>query len=89
MEKGEARYRPRFAASNATPNQGETDDEDSQRQVWVHDQDEALAFYRDKLGMEVRADATLPEMEGFAGSPSGHPARTTSRSCSWPSPASR
>jgi catechol 2,3-dioxygenase-like lactoylglutathione lyase family enzyme len=34
-------------------------------QVWVHDQDEALAFYRDKLGMEVRADATLPEMEGF------------------------
>ena len=34
-------------------------------QVWVHDQDEALAFYRDKLGMEVRADATLPEMAGF------------------------
>lgn len=33
-------------------------------QVWVHDQDEALAFYTDKLGMEVRADATLPEM-GF------------------------
>ena len=23
-------------------------------QVWVHDQDEALAFYTDKLGMEVR-----------------------------------
>jgi catechol 2,3-dioxygenase-like lactoylglutathione lyase family enzyme len=33
-------------------------------QVWVHDQDEALAFYTDRLGMEVRADATLPEM-GF------------------------
>ena len=33
-------------------------------QVWVHDQDEALAFYRDKLGFEVRADVTLPEM-GF------------------------
>ncbi len=33
-------------------------------QLWVHDQDEALAFYTQKLGMEVRADATLPEM-GF------------------------
>ncbi len=32
-------------------------------QVWVHDQDEALAFYTDKLGMEVRADVTLPEMD--------------------------
>jgi predicted enzyme related to lactoylglutathione lyase len=34
-------------------------------QLWVHDQDEALAFYTDKLGMEVRADATLPEMGDF------------------------
>ena len=34
-------------------------------QVWVHDQDEALAFYTDKLGMEVRSDATLPEMGDF------------------------
>ena len=34
-------------------------------QLWVHDQDEALAFYTDKLGMEVRADATLPEMGNF------------------------
>lgn len=34
-------------------------------QVWVHDQDEALAFYTDKLGMEVRSDVTLPEMGGF------------------------
>src|SRR6187200_716062 len=33
-------------------------------QLWVHDQDEALAFYTDKLGFEVRADVTLPEM-GF------------------------
>ena len=37
----------------------------STTQHWVHDQDEALAFYTDKLGMEVRADATLPEMGGF------------------------
>lgn len=34
-------------------------------QVWVHDQDEALGFYTQKLGMEVRADVTLPEMGDF------------------------
>ena len=34
-------------------------------QLWVHDQDEALAFYTDKLGWEVRADVTLPEMGDF------------------------
>ena len=33
--------------------------------VWVHDQDEALAFYTEKLGWELRADVTLPEMDGF------------------------
>jgi catechol 2,3-dioxygenase-like lactoylglutathione lyase family enzyme len=32
---------------------------------WVHDQDEALSFYTEKLGMEVREDATLPELGGF------------------------
>jgi catechol 2,3-dioxygenase-like lactoylglutathione lyase family enzyme len=34
-------------------------------QLWVHDQDEALAFYTKKLGMEVRSDVTLPEMGDF------------------------
>ncbi len=34
-------------------------------QVWVHDQDEALAFYTEKVGMEVRADVTMPEMGDF------------------------
>jgi len=34
-------------------------------QLWVQDQDEALAFYSEKLGMEVRADVTLPEMGDF------------------------
>src|SRR5207248_6371818 len=34
-------------------------------QLWVHDQDEALEFYTKKLGMEVRADVTLPEMGDF------------------------
>jgi predicted enzyme related to lactoylglutathione lyase len=34
-------------------------------QMWVHDQDVALAFYTDKLGMEVRQDVTVPEMGNF------------------------
>jgi catechol 2,3-dioxygenase-like lactoylglutathione lyase family enzyme len=34
-------------------------------QLWVHDQDEALAFWTDKVGMELRTDATLPEMGDF------------------------
>jgi catechol 2,3-dioxygenase-like lactoylglutathione lyase family enzyme len=34
-------------------------------QVWVHDQDEALAFYTDKLGMELREDVTVPELGNF------------------------
>jgi len=34
-------------------------------QLWVHDQDEALAFYTGKLGWEIRADVTLPEMGNF------------------------
>src|SRR5215207_4671262 len=33
--------------------------------LWVHDQAEALAFYTDKVGMEVRADVTLAEMGNF------------------------
>ena len=33
--------------------------------LWVHDQDEALTFYTQKLGMEVRIDATMPEMGDF------------------------
>jgi predicted enzyme related to lactoylglutathione lyase len=34
-------------------------------QLWVHDQEEALAFYTEKLGMEVRSDVTLAEMDDF------------------------
>jgi predicted enzyme related to lactoylglutathione lyase len=45
-------------------------------QLWVHDQDDALAFYTQKVGMEVRADVTLPEMGNFrwvAVGPAGQP----------------
>ena len=34
-------------------------------QLWVPDQDEALAFYTEKVGMEVRADVTVPELGNF------------------------
>ena len=34
-------------------------------QIWVHDQDEALAFYTEKLGMELRQDVTVPELGNF------------------------
>ena len=32
---------------------------------WVHDQDEALKFWTDKVGFEVRSDVTVPEMGNF------------------------
>jgi predicted enzyme related to lactoylglutathione lyase len=34
-------------------------------QLWVHDQDEALAFYTKQVGMEVRSDVTVPELGDF------------------------
>ena len=33
--------------------------------VWVHDQDEALAFFTDKLGFEVREDVTLEQFGNY------------------------
>lgn len=33
--------------------------------LWVNDQEEALAFYTQKLGMEVRVDVTMPEVGDF------------------------
>jgi predicted enzyme related to lactoylglutathione lyase len=45
-------------------------------QLWVHDQDEALAFYTKKVGMDVRSDVTVPELGNFRWlvvSPPGQP----------------
>jgi predicted enzyme related to lactoylglutathione lyase len=45
-------------------------------QLWVHDQEEALAFYTEKVGMEVTADVTMPELGDFrwlAVAPPGQP----------------
>ncbi len=33
--------------------------------VWVDNQDEALAFYTEKLGLELRDDVTMPELGDF------------------------
>jgi catechol 2,3-dioxygenase-like lactoylglutathione lyase family enzyme len=33
--------------------------------VWVHDQDEALAFYTEKVGLELREDVTVAELGDF------------------------
>jgi catechol 2,3-dioxygenase-like lactoylglutathione lyase family enzyme len=42
-------------------------------QVWVNDQDEALVFYTEKLGMEVREDVTVPELGNFRWLSVGYP----------------
>ena len=34
-------------------------------QLWVHDQDEALAFWTEKIGLEVREDVTVAELGNF------------------------
>ena len=52
MEKTTGRPGPRFGPMlNRISHTG----------VWVTDQDQALAFYRDILGFEVRMDVTVPE----------------------------
>ena len=45
-------------------------------QLWVHDQDEALKYWTEKVGFEVRSDVTVPEMGNFrwlAVGPPGQP----------------
>jgi catechol 2,3-dioxygenase-like lactoylglutathione lyase family enzyme len=37
----------------------------STTQLWVHDQDEALTFWTDKVGLEVKEDVTVAEMGNF------------------------
>ncbi len=32
-------------------------------QLWVHDQDVALKYWTEKVGMEVRQDVSLPELQ--------------------------
>jgi len=44
-------------------------------QLWVGDQEEALAFYTEKVGMEVRMDVTFAEMGNFRWLTVGPPAQ--------------
>ncbi len=44
--------------------------------VWVHDQDEALAFYTEKVGFEVREDVTMAEMGNFRWLSVGYPGQS-------------
>ena len=34
-------------------------------QVWVRDQDEAVAFWTEKVGFEVKEDVTVPDLGNF------------------------
>ena len=67
-------------------------------QFWVHDQDEALAFYVGTLGWEVRADVAMPDWnfrwlcvgpEGPGGRRAGAHADPAARRCSTPPPATQ
>ena len=51
--------------------------------LWVHDQDEALDFYTNTLGMEVREDVTVAEMGNFRWLTVGPPAQPDVASSSW------
>ena len=45
----------------------------SSTQLWVTDQDEALAFWTEKVGMEVKSDVPLAEMGDFRWLTAGPP----------------
>ena len=45
----------------------------SHTMIWVLDQDEALDFYTQKLGLEVNTDATLDDFRWLTVSPPGQP----------------
>jgi predicted enzyme related to lactoylglutathione lyase len=65
FEKTERRLRPSIAVDLSVQTKEKTMIRIANAQLWVHDQDEALAFYTEKVGMEVRADVTLAEMGDF------------------------
>ena len=33
--------------------------------LWVHDQEVALKYWTEKVGMEVRQDVSLPDVDGI------------------------
>src|SRR5438094_9118687 len=65
FEKTARRHMANVAAVNSTNGRMTMLKQLTNVQVWVHDQDEALAFYTEKLGLELRDDVTVPEMGNF------------------------
>src|SRR6266513_5371510 len=65
FEKTAARFAPSISADRSNRLRRDSMIKITNAQLWVHDQDEALAFYTEKVGMEVRADVTVPEMGDF------------------------
>jgi catechol 2,3-dioxygenase-like lactoylglutathione lyase family enzyme len=65
FEKTAARSVANVAADSSTTTEDDMLKQLTHTQVWVNDQDEALAFYTEKLGMELREDVTVPEMGNF------------------------
>jgi predicted enzyme related to lactoylglutathione lyase len=65
FEKTARQSRPSIAANLSVQPKETTMIKIANAQLWVHDQEEALAFYTEKVGMEIRADVTLPEMGDF------------------------
>src|SRR5436190_2242682 len=74
FEKTAARFAPSISADRSNRRRRDSMIKITNAQLWVHDQDEALAFYTEKVGMEVRADVTVPQVgdvRWLTGSPPG------------------
>src|ERR1700735_5620736 len=56
-------------------------------QLWVNDQEEALAFYTERVGLEVRMDVTMPEMGNFRWLTLGAPSQPDVAILLMPTPA--
>src|SRR6202011_3477542 len=65
FEKTAARGRANVARDSSTTAEDDMLKQITHVNVWVHDQEEALAFYTEKLGLEIRDDVTLPELDNF------------------------
>src|SRR5438552_12050167 len=65
FEKTAARFAPSISADRSNRLRRDSMIKITNAQLWVNDQDEALAFYTEKVGMEVKSDVTVPELGNF------------------------
>lgn len=54
--------------------------------LWVHDLDEALAFYTERVGLELREDVTLEEFGGYRWLTVGPPGQDVAFTLNVPGP---